>query len=61
MNLNTATQAELETLPRIGPALAQRILDWRQANGRFTQATDLLKVTGIGQKLFDGLKDLVVV
>jgi competence protein ComEA len=61
VNLNTATQAELETLPRIGPALAQRILDWRQANGRFGAATDLLKVSGIGQKLFDGLKDRVTV
>lgn len=61
VNLNTATQAELETLPRIGPALAQRILDWRQANGRFAQPSDLLKVSGIGQKLFDGLKDGVVV
>ncbi len=61
VNLNTATQAELETLPRIGPALAQRILDWRQANGRFVKPADLLKVSGIGQKLFDGLKDRVVV
>ena len=61
VNLNTATQAELETLPRIGPALAQRILDWRAANGRFDAATDLLEVTGIGQKVFDGLKDRVVV
>jgi competence protein ComEA len=61
VNLNTAGAAELETLPRIGPALAQRILDWRQANGRFAQASDLLKVSGIGQKLFDGLKDQVVV
>ncbi|MDN4596261.1 ComEA family DNA-binding protein [Leifsonia virtsii] len=61
VNLNTATQAELEGLPRIGPALAQRIVDWRQANGRFAQPSDLLKVSGIGQKLFDGLKDRVVV
>lgn len=61
VNLNTATEAELETLPRIGPALAQRILDWRQTNGRFAQAADLLKVSGIGQKLFDGLKDRVAV
>lgn len=61
VNLNAATQAELESLPRIGPALAQRILDWRQANGRFAQPSDLLKVSGIGQKLFDGLKDRVVV
>jgi len=61
VNLNTARAAELETLPRIGPALAQRILDWRQANGRFAQASDLLKVSGIGQKLFDGIKDRLVV
>lgn len=61
VNLNTATQVELESLPRIGPALAQRILDWRQANGRFGKPADLLKVSGIGQKLFDGLKDRVAV
>lgn len=61
VNLNTASQADLETLPRIGPALAQRILDWRQANGRFADPKDLLKVSGIGQKLFDGVKDRVAV
>lgn len=61
VNLNTATQQELETLPRVGPALAGRILDWRRANGRFSAVTDLMKVTGIGQKLFDGLKDRVAV
>lgn len=61
VNLNTATQADLETLPRIGPTLAARILDWRTTNGRFTAATELLAVTGIGQKLFDGLKDHVTI
>ncbi|WP_353597350.1 ComEA family DNA-binding protein [Cryocola sp. 340MFSha3.1] len=61
VNLNAATPAELETLPRIGPTLAQRIVDWRAANGRFGAVTDLLKVSGIGQKLVDGLKDRVVV
>jgi len=61
VNLNTASQSELETLPRIGPTLAARILDWRTANGRFTAPTDLLAVAGIGQKLFDGLKDMVTV
>jgi competence protein ComEA len=59
--LNTATQAELETLPRIGPALAQRILDWRSANGRFSAVDDLMKVVGIGQKLFGDIKDRVTV
>lgn len=61
VNLNSATQADLETLPRIGPTLASRILDYRTANGGFTAPTDLLQVTGIGQKLFDGLNELVTV
>jgi competence protein ComEA len=61
VNLNSASQQELETLPRIGPALAGRIVDWRTANGRFAAITDLMKVTGVGQKLFDGLKDRVTV
>ena len=59
VSLNSATLAELETLPRIGPALAQRILDWREANGGFATIEDLRNVTGIGQKTFDGLKDHV--
>ncbi|MGH1523221.1 helix-hairpin-helix domain-containing protein [Leifsonia sp. L25] len=61
VDLNTASTTQLETLPRIGPAMAQRIVDWRTSNGRFGAVTDLLKVTGIGQKLFDGIKDKVTV
>lgn len=59
VNLNTADLAQLETLPRVGPAMAQRIIDWRDANGRFSAVEDLLSVTGIGDKTFEGLKDLV--
>lgn len=59
VNINTASQAELETLPRIGPALAQRIIAWREANGRFRSVQDLLAVPGIGEKLFAGIKDRV--
>lgn len=59
IDLNTATAAQLETLPRIGPALAQRILDWRAANGRFAAVTDLMEVAGIGQKVFEGLESRV--
>jgi competence protein ComEA len=59
LDLNTATVADLDTLPRIGPALAQRIIDYREANGRFRSVDDLRSVTGIGEKTFDGLKDLV--
>lgn len=59
VNLNTASRAELETLPRIGPALAQRIVSWREAHGRFRSVQDLLAVPGIGEKLLAGLKDAV--
>lgn len=57
IDLNAATQADLETLPRIGPALAQRILDWREQNGRFRAVEDLLAVPGIGDKLLAGIRD----
>lgn len=59
VSLNRATQAELEALPGVGPKLAGRIIDWRQANGGFMRKEDLLKVGGIGQKLFAGLSKLV--
>ncbi|GAA3864494.1 hypothetical protein GCM10022381_05450 [Leifsonia kafniensis] len=61
VNLNTATIADLDSLPRIGPAMAQRIIDFRTANGRFSSIDELRNVTGIGEKTFDGLKDLVTV
>jgi competence protein ComEA len=61
IDLNTADAAALETLPRIGPALAARIIDWREQNGRFTSVDDLLAVTGIGEKLLSGIRDLVTV
>lgn len=59
ININTATAAELETLPRIGPALAQRIIEWREANGQFSSVEDLKLVSGIGDKLFSGIVELV--
>lgn len=61
VNLNTADATALETLPRIGPAMAQRIIDWRTKNGRFSSVEDLLDVTGVGDATFAGLKDLVTV
>ncbi|MET0955710.1 MAG: helix-hairpin-helix domain-containing protein [Cryobacterium sp.] len=61
VNLNTATVTDLDTLPRIGPAMAQRILDYRAAQGRFASIDDLRNVTGIGDKTFAALKDLVTV
>ena len=55
VNLNTATQAQLETLPGIGPVKAQAILAWRAAHGGFANANQLVQVTGIGQKTLEGL------
>lgn len=56
VRLNSASLADLETLPRIGPALAQRILDWREANGGFASVDELRSVTGIGARTFEALK-----
>ena len=57
VSLNRASQLELESLPGVGPTLAGRIIDWRTANGGFKKKEDLLKVSGIGQKLFASMKD----
>ncbi|MDI6844004.1 MAG: ComEA family DNA-binding protein [Anaerosomatales bacterium] len=59
VNINTATAAELDTLPGIGPATAQKIVDDRERNGPFASPEDLMRVPGIGPKKFDALKDLV--
>ncbi|ALJ20526.1 ComEA family DNA-binding protein [Microbacterium sp. No. 7] len=60
VNLNTADAAALDTLPRVGPAIAARIIQWRDENGPFTSVEDLLAVSGIGEKMLEGLRDLVV-
>lgn len=59
VDLNTADQAALETLPGIGPSLAARILAWRDEHGRFTAVEDLLDVSGIGAGRFADLRDRV--
>ena len=59
VNLNTADVEELGTLPRVGPVLAQRIVDWRQQHGRFKSAQELDAVDGIGPKLLAALLPLV--
>ncbi|HEY8471450.1 MAG TPA: helix-hairpin-helix domain-containing protein [Natronosporangium sp.] len=61
VNLNTATQAELETLPGIGPALARRIIDYRTQHGPFTSVGQLREVSGIGEARFAELEPLVTV
>jgi competence protein ComEA len=59
VNINTATAAELETLPEIGPALAQRIVDYRTAHGPFAALDDLLEVSGIGPATLDAIRDYI--
>ena len=59
VSLNTADLAALDTLPGVGPVLAQRILDWRSAHGRFTSIDELGEVSGIGEKLLAQLSPLV--
>ena len=61
VNINTASESELETLPRVGPTTAKRIIAWREDNGRFATVEDLMSVTGIGEKTFAELKNLVTV
>lgn len=61
VNINSATQTELETLQGIGPSLANRILEYREKNGKFKKIEELKNVKGIGQSKFDGIKDEVVV
>jgi competence protein ComEA len=59
ISINRAGSKQLEELPGIGPALSARIIAWREANGGFKSIEDLLKVSGIGENLLSGLKDLV--
>lgn len=59
VDLNTATLAELDGLPGVGPVLAQRILDWRTAHGQFASVDQLADVSGIGESRMAQLRDLV--
>ena len=61
IDLNRATQEELMTLPGIGEVLAQRIIDYREANGPFRQAAELMNVSGVGEGIFTKLRDYVYV
>ncbi len=61
VNINTASVEDLDKLPGIGPAIAQRIVDYRNASGPFQRIEDIMKVRGIGQAEFDAIKNLIVV
>ncbi len=59
IDLNSATLEQLDTLPGVGPVLAQRILDWRSEHGRFGSTDELREVSGIGEATFADIKPLV--
>ena len=61
VNINTATAEELQTLPRIGPAMAQRIIAWREAHGGFRSVDELDAVPGIGPSMLENLRPLVTI
>ena len=61
INLNTASVDELTTLPGVGKAYAQRIVEYRDKNGPFKKVEDVLNVRGIGEKTFERIRDRLTV
>jgi competence protein ComEA len=61
ININTAEAPELDLLPGIGPSLAQKIIEYRQAHGPFSCVDDLIQVSGIGPAKLEAIRDLVTV
>lgn len=60
VNINTASSGELELLPRVGPALSGRIIEFREANGPFRTVDEILAVKGIGESSFEKLEPFIV-
>jgi len=61
VNINSANQTELETLPGIGPSLAQRIIEYRQSNGNFQKIEDIQNVKGIGDSKYSNIKENICI
>ena len=59
VNINEADQAQLETLNGIGPSKAQKIIQYREENGDFQSIEELMNVSGIGEKTFEGLREQI--
>ncbi len=59
VNINTADVAQLDTLPGVGPSTAEKIVADREANGPFATPEDLMRVSGIGEKRLEELRDLI--
>lgn len=61
VNINIASQSELESLPGIGPTTAAKIIEYREANGPFLSIEDIINVSGIGPGTYERIKDLITV
>lgn len=61
VNINTATADQLQLLPRVGPSLAARIVEFRETNGSFKAPEDLLRVRGVGERSFEALRPFLTV
>ena len=61
VNINDASQTELETLPGIGPSIAQKIIEYRESNGKFNNIEDIQNVRGIGSGKFEDIKKYICV
>jgi competence protein ComEA len=61
ININTATAAQLDLLPGVGPSIARRIIDHRRKNGLFRKPEDLIEVEGISEKTFERMRPYVTV
>jgi competence protein ComEA len=60
VNINTASAEQLQLLPRVGPALADRIIEFREANGEYRTVNEIVAVKGIGEKSFEKLEPFIV-
>jgi competence protein ComEA len=61
VNINTATAEELTVLKYVGEALSQRIVEYREEQGAFKSPEDIVKVPGVGQRVYDANKDIITV
>lgn len=61
VNINEATQTELETLPGIGPSIALKIISYREENGNFSSVDDIKNVSGIGDSKFESIRELICI
>ena len=61
VNINTATSVQLQTLSGVGPVTAQKIIEYRESVGGFAKIEDIMRVSGIGTKTFEGFKDKIII